>query len=65
MPQLNEQQKKKRGQILQSMYESFLNTHPWMPLKDAERAFAESIENDPGKLRIINALAASTTIPEE
>lgn len=62
MPQLNEQQKKKRGQILESMYESFLETHTWMPINDAEYAFAKSIEDDPVKLRMINALAASCTI---
>ena len=65
MPYLNEQQKKKRGVILQSMYDSFLKKHPWMRLKEAEREFTESIDNDPFKLRMINALAASYTPTEE
>jgi hypothetical protein len=65
MPYLNEQQKKKRGVILQSMYDSFLDKHPRMSLKTAQREFIESIDNDPVKLRVINALAASYTPTEE
>jgi hypothetical protein len=65
MPHLNKEQKKTRGAILQSMFDSFLKKHSWMSLKKAEREFTKSIENDPVKLRIINALAASCTPKEE
>lgn len=66
MPHLNEQQKKKRGQILQHMADVYWKTKcPWLKRESAYAYFAEDLEKDPVKLRIINALAASTTIPEE
>ena len=66
MPQLNEQQKKKRGQILQQMADQYWHTkRPWLTRDQAYVSFADTLEKDPVKLRIINALAASTTIPEE
>jgi hypothetical protein len=49
----------KRGEILQSMFNIYLELHPYLNLKEATQAFAESIENDPIKLRIINSMAAA------
>jgi hypothetical protein len=65
MPELNEPQKKKRGQILQQMADKYwVNERPWLSRDQAYVSFADTIEKDPVKLRIINALAASCTITE-
>lgn len=66
MPHLNVKQLKKRGEILQQMADQYWHNHrPWLPRNEAYLSFAQTIENDPVKLRIINALAASCTIKEE
>lgn len=60
MPKLNPIQKKKRGVILQQMADQYWNKHPWMRREAAYNAFAADLDQDPVKLRMINALAAST-----
>lgn len=58
---LTPEQKKKRGQILQQMADSYWhNQRPWLTRNEAYVSFADTIDKDPVKLRIINALAAST-----
>lgn len=61
MPQLNEQQLKKRGEILQGMFNSYLSTHAYKTYDDACWSFMNELDNDPDKISIINALAASCT----
>jgi hypothetical protein len=66
MPELNVHQKKKRGQILQQMADQYWHTQrPWLKRDQAYVSFADTLEKDPVKLRIINALAASCTPKEE
>lgn len=65
MPHLNDQQLKKRGEILQDMFNTYLNNNPWLDYNEAVSSFTQEIDNDPAKLGIINALAASCTITKE
>jgi hypothetical protein len=65
MPHLNEQQLEKRGEILQDMFNRYLSSHPWMTYDDACYNFIQELDNDPDKVGIINALAASCTIVKE
>ena len=52
----------KRGEILQNMFNIYLELHPYLKFKEAAyQDFAESIEEDPIKLRIINGMAAAFT----
>jgi hypothetical protein len=55
---LSPEQIKKRGQILQRMADQYLEARPYLRRNEAYAAFGASIEHDPVKLRIINALAA-------
>jgi hypothetical protein len=55
---LNEEQKKKRGKILQQMAEDYHKRHRYLKRDEAFKEFGQEIENDPVKLRVINALAA-------
>jgi hypothetical protein len=59
MPQLTPEQIKKRGLILQEMSKDYGKGHRFLTTREAQIEFCESIENDPMKLRIINAMAAS------
>jgi hypothetical protein len=65
MPYLNKQQLEKRGEILQDMFNRYLNNHPWMDYNEAVSNFTQELDNDPDKVGIINALAASCTIAKE
>ena len=58
MPNLTDEQKKKRGRILQHLAEEYHKKHRYLKRDQAFIEFGESLENDPVKLRIINALAA-------
>jgi hypothetical protein len=46
----------KRGEILQDMFNIYLEQHPYFKLKELKE-----IEEDPIKLRIINGMAAAFT----
>lgn len=59
---LTPDQKITRGKILQSMADNYwVNYRPWLTKEQAHVSFAQTLEQDPVKLRIINALAASIT----
>jgi hypothetical protein len=56
--QLSPEQIEKRGQLLQRMADQHHLSRPYLTRDEAHISFGESIERDPVKLRIINALAA-------
>jgi len=60
MPNLTDEQKKKRGRILQDMADIYRERHQYLTQREAYKAFADWVEHDPVMLRCINALAAST-----
>lgn len=49
----------KRGEILQDMFNIYLEQHPYLTYDDAVYSFAKSFEEDPIKLRIVNGMAAA------
>jgi hypothetical protein len=55
---LNEKQKKERGRILQQLADDYHKARPWLKKNEAYIQFGKSLEADPVKLRVINALAA-------
>jgi hypothetical protein len=57
--QLSTAQIKERGKILQEMAEIYHRNHRYLTREQAYKAFGESIEADPIKLRFINGMAAS------
>jgi hypothetical protein len=60
MPQLNPDQLKKRGAILEDMLAIFKKQHPWIITREELVAeFTEFMESKPERIRIINALAAT------
>jgi hypothetical protein len=62
MPQLNAQQLTKRKEILSTMVKVQRDSRPWLTLKEAVERVSNNINKDPALLRMINALAASTTL---
>jgi hypothetical protein len=65
MPQLNETQLKKRGEVIGTLLETYQKRYHWLTGEEVVRLFIHDIETDPLKLRIINALSASCTIEQE
>ena len=62
MPQLNAQQLDKRKEIIRTMIQVQRDSRPWLTLKEVAEKVSDNINKDPALLRMINALAASTTI---
>ena len=60
MNQLNAKQLTQRKEIFKVMVTNCKEKRPWLTLKQAVESVAYELQNDPMKLRIINALAAST-----
>ena len=61
MPNLNAEQLNQRKEILRVMVKNQRERCPWMTLAEAVARVELELKNDPIKLRIINALAASTS----
>lgn len=56
---LTEDQKKKRAQVLKDMVEAYKDLHKRASTKEAALEIYDMLTEDPVKLRIINALAAT------
>jgi hypothetical protein len=60
MPTLNERQLEQRKGILLLMVKGKKERCPWLTMKQAADKVNEDLSRDPSKLKILNALAAST-----
>ena len=56
---LTEDQKKKRAYILNDMVKAHLKQHPYKTIEHAVCSVHDEIKNDPVKLRVLNAIAAT------
>lgn len=59
MRNLNLDQKKKRGKILQAMFNTYRENHPWESDIEAAVNFTDYFDSDPTGVQVLNALAAS------
>jgi hypothetical protein len=60
MPTLNERQLEQRKGILLLMVEGKRKRCPWLTMQQAVDKVTHDLDRDPSKLKILNALAAST-----
>ena len=56
---LSEEQKKKRAHVLNDLAEAYKDLHKGTTTREAALEIHEMLKEDPVKLRIINALAAT------
>lgn len=57
---LNEKQKKSRAEVLKDMVRAYRRSHPRVSMVTAVDIVISTLDEDPVKLRIVNAIAAST-----